>query len=216
MTIVYPIESQKDYTELKYSLRSIDKFIQKPYEVVVIGGKLPEWITNVTWVNLPDIPDKKLLSVRRKILASLAYCDEILFMNDDFYLTKQATSFPYYFNGDLKKCNNSGSKQVQTQLNILGKPTKSFDIHYPIIFRKDFIDIMENFADDCLIRSAYCNYLEIEGVQIQDCKFIKAMKPNDVHEVVKSSSLISTGNYSLKSVLPILKEMFPYKSIFEA
>lgn len=214
MTVVYPLASQSDYTELKFSLRSIDTYLSKPFEVVVIGEKIPDWLNNVTWIELPDVPNKKQLSVRRKILAALELSDDILFMNDDFYFLKPS-DIPYYSNGALKTYSYSGSKQLQVRLAELKKPAKHFDLHYPIVFKKDFVNIIENFPADCLIRSAYCNWLGIEGEQVSDCKFLRAPKPEVIQQAIQSKPFISTGEHSIKSILPTLLELFPQKSYFE-
>lgn len=214
MTVAYPLAAQFDYTELKFSLRSLDKYLPKPFEVVIIGEKIPDWINNVTWIQLPDIPGKRQLSVRRKILAALELADEILFMNDDFFFLRES-SIPYYVNGNLKSYPYAGSKQLQARLTELKKPTRHFDLHYPIIFKKDFREIIENFPADCLLRSAYCNWLNIDGEQITDCKFLKSTKPEIVKEAIKIKPFISTGEHSIKSILPVLLELFPNKSIFE-
>lgn len=214
MTVVYPLALQSDYTELKYSLRSIDTYLPKPFEVVIIGEKIPDWLNNVKWIQLPDVPNKKQLSVRRKILAALELSDEILFMNDDFFFLKHS-DIPYYVNGALKTYSYSGSKQLQVRLAELKKPSRHFDLHYPIIFRKNFVNILENFPADCLIRSAYCNYLGIEGEQISDCKFLRAPKPEAIQQAIETKPFISTGEHSIKSILPILLELFPKKSYFE-
>lgn len=214
MTVVYPLAAQPDYTELKFSLRSIDKYLPKPFEVVIIGEKIPDWINNVTWIQIPDIPGKRQLSVRRKILAGLELADEILFMNDDFIFLKES-SIPYFVNGSLKTYAYAGSRQLQARLAELKKPARHFDLHYPIIFRKDFREIIENFPSDCLLRSAYCNWLGIEGEQTTDCKFLKSTKPEIVKEAMETKPFISTGEHSIKSILPILLQRFTIKSRFE-
>ena len=102
MIVCYPLTTQLDYTELRYSLRSIEKYLQDVEEVIIVGDNLPDWINNVTQIILPDIKGKKQLSIRRKILAALNYTDEILFMNDDVYFLKPSNDFPYYYHGYLK------------------------------------------------------------------------------------------------------------------
>lgn len=215
MTIAYPLKSQKDYTELLYSLRSIEKHITPPYEIVIIGDTLPDWITNVTWINIPEIKTSKHLSVKRKILAALSQGEDIFYMNDDIYLLQDTDmNFPYYFNGDLKSNSYTGSKQLQLDLKAMGKPTKCFELHYPMVFKSDFTQIIQNFHPDTMIRSAYCNYLGIEGEQLGDCKFINSPKKDQLDKKL-SLPCISTGAHSLPGVLPVLREMFPMKSKFE-
>jgi hypothetical protein len=213
MTVVYPLANQSDYTELKYSLRSVDKFLS-PSEVIIVSERAPEWINNVTWIQLPDIHGRRQISVRKKILSAFEFATEILFMNDDFYFLRPVPA-GYYFDRDIKFYAYTGSKKLQEELRTLKKPSKNFDLHYPIVLKNDFKQVMENFSSDTLIRSAYCNYLEIQGEQIPDCKFLKAEKPEVIRAVVKERSFISTGPGSLKSVLPVLEELFPTKSRFE-
>jgi hypothetical protein len=213
MIVVYPLAAQLDYTELRYSIRSL-KFLTLPFEVVIIGNNLPDWITNVTNIELPDIPGRVQISVRRKIYAALEYAEEILFMNDDIYLLKDYGS-NYYWNGDIKQYTYTGARQAEKELIAMGKQTKNFDLHYPIVFKQDFKAVMENFTDDTLIRSAYCNYLGIEGVQIPDCKILTSKKSGIIKEIIKELPCFSTGIYSLSSALSILQELFPNPSKYE-
>lgn len=214
MTIVYPLTVQQDYTELKYSLRSIEKYLTD-FEVVIVGNMIPEWLTNVTQIELPDIPGKKQLSIKRKILAALEYSDEILFLNDDIYFTKTVTEFPYYYHGYLKHYSESGSKPLLKQLESINKPTKHWDGHMPIIYKQDFKEVSKNFSDECIIKSQYCNYLEIEGEFIPDCKLVRKTNLEEVRAFIADKSCFSTGVYSLNSALPILEKMFPSPSKYE-
>lgn len=216
MRIVYPLTFQNDYTELLYSLRSVERFIKKPYEVVIVGDLLPEWIINITHISLPDIPGKTVLSVRRKVLAALQYADDdIFFMNDDIYLLEPADkNFPYYSSGTLKGKGEAGAAQLLKQLTQLDKPVKYFG-HYPCIYKKDFGQVLENFNADCLTKSAYCNFVDAESVEVSDCKLLYAKPPGYVREFIKERPSFSTGVLSLKLALSVLEELFPDKSNFE-
>lgn len=216
MTVVYPLTAQLDYTELKFSLRSIKKYLLPPFEVVIVGDSLPDWITGVTQIELPDIPNKKQLSIRRKILAALEYAEEILFMNDDVYLLKTPASFPYYYHGMLKGYTESGSKPLEKQLIKLGKPALHYDGHFPLIYQREkFREASENFTEDCIIKSLYCNYHNIECVFSADCKIMKATRPEVIQEFIKDKPCFSTGVFSLASALPVLEKLYPNNSNFE-
>lgn len=215
MTVAYPLKKQKDYSELKFSLRSLDKFLPKPYEVLIIGDKLPDWINNVTQIRVGDTLSKKQLTIKYKIMAALIKSNEILFMNDDVMLTQEQDDFPYYFHGDLVSVGESGARVLRKQLVEKGKPTKNFDGHYPLIYRPCFFDIMENFTEDVVVKSAYCNWLEIEGVQIADNKFLNEKSEDEVKRFIKNRSSISTGVLSWPRVKPVVEEMFKGKSIYE-
>lgn len=215
MTVLYPLTVQLDYTELKYSLRSIEKYLKPPYEVVIVGDHVPEWLTNVTNIQLPDVKGKKQWSIRRKILAALEYAKEILFLNDDVYLLKPAETFPYYYSGTLKNYSESGSNQLYDQLLQKDKPVKNFDGHYPLIYDQRFKEVSENFSEECIIKSMYCNYLNIEGVEMSDCKLLNAKKPDYIKAFIRGEPAFSTGFYSFESVLPVLEELFPQPSKYE-
>lgn len=214
MIVTYPLTVQLEYSELKYSLRSIEKYLPA-CEVLIIGDMIPEWITNVTQIHLPDVPGRKQWSIRRKILAALEYADEILFMNDDIYFLQPATIFPYYFHGMLKNYSESGTQQLVKDLTRLHKPLKHFDGHMPIIYKQDFKEASKHFTEWCIIKSLYCNYFEIEGEFIADCKIFKAANSNDVRNFIKDKSCLSTGMYSVHRALSVLQELFPQKSKYE-
>ena len=211
MTIAYPLKSQSDYSELKYSLRSIERFY-RGNEVVIIGSKLPDWIDNVTWIRVEDIPNRKQLTIKYKILAALEYTDEIYFMNDDVFLLEPPT-FKYYYHGDLASVGESGARPLLQQLKSFGKPTKNFDGHYPLVYRNDFAKVLDNFAHDVIVKSAYCNYLGIEGELIPDNKIIS--KKTDVRQFMQDRNSISTGVTSWGIVQPVVTEVFKQKSCYE-
>lgn len=215
MVVVYPLTVQNDYTELRYSLRSIEKHLEPPFEVVIVGELIPTWINNVTVIDLPDLRGQNLYSVRRKVIAAMRYADEVFYMNDDIYLLEPADSgFPYYSSGLLEKKAEAGAKPLVAQLQALNKPTKYFG-HYPCIYRSDFTDIVNRFTNDCITKSAYCNFIEVETVEISDCKLLTSKKLGYIKEFIKDKPCFSTGIYSIKEALPVLQELFPYKSKFE-
>lgn len=215
MIVVYPLTLQNDYIELLFSLRSLDKYLKKPFEVVIVGDLLPGWINNVTQIELPDVKGQHLYSVRRKVIAALNYADEVFYMNDDIYLLQNAdANFPYYSSGLLDNKGESGAKPLVNQLRAFKKPTRYFG-HYPCIYRKDYTEIVNRFTNDCITKSAYCNFIEADTVEISDCKLITSKKPGYIREFIKDKPCFSTGMYSIKDALPVLNELFPEKSKFE-
>ncbi len=216
MTVAIPLRHQLDYTELKYCLRSVDKYLP-PVEVVLIGNSIPWWITGVTQIVLPDSNRSRNASVRRKILAVMEYVkDDIFYMNDDFYLLRPAdpAKFPYYTSGVIDHLGESGALQLAKELSELGKPTRYFG-HYPCIIKTDFRYLMENIHMDSINKSGYCNCIEPPTVEVSDCKINVQMRPAEVRAFIQNRSSFSTGERSLKSCLPILEELFPEKSRFE-
>lgn len=216
MTVCYPLTVQLDYTELRYSLRSIEKYLPSGFDVVIVGDHMPEWINNVTQLGVSDIKRQPNLSVRRKVVAALERYSEFLFFNDDIFLLQETGfHFPYYSSGTLKnKGGESGSRPLMLQLESLGKDIKYFG-HYPAFYKKDFTGILENFPAECLTKSAYCNYKEVMSIEATDCKIITPKKPDQVREFIKDRPCFSTGVHSLELAVPVLEELFPYPSKFE-
>src|SRR6478735_3971728 len=104
MIVVYPLAAQINNEELRYSLRSIEKYLKPPFEVVIIGDHVPDWLNNAAQIWIPDVKGQNQYSVRRKVMAALSYEKEIFFMNDDFYLLEKTDpkKFPFYSSGTLK------------------------------------------------------------------------------------------------------------------
>lgn len=212
--------------ELRYCLRSIEKHLTG-YRNIWIVGYLPKWVTGVKHIPATDETKNSDYNIMRKIeLSCLAgeISDSFLFMNDDHYLLSDfdAPTFPYYYSGTLeemyklrgsspygKKCRNT-----YNLLNSLSKSTKYFDVHTPIIYKKnEFLDSVAyqdwGMRQDTgfVIKSLYANSASIEGVEIQDCK-----SPN---LPLYSWKTYSTTPQVVEGVKNFLQRYFPDKSKYE-
>lgn len=100
ITFVYPLIKSKWNEEIKYSLRSLNKYFKDSFEIYIIGYK-PEYINNKNIKHIPFF-DSKEMSVASNSSAKLKIAREILnkpfiWIYDDVYLLKDS-----YLN-DLKK-----------------------------------------------------------------------------------------------------------------
>jgi hypothetical protein len=211
MTVMYPIVNQADYSELKYSLRSIEKWAD---EVIVVGSDLPEWITRITWIDVSDIVGKKQLSIRKKIISALEYKPEFLFLSDDVYLLTEPTK-DFYSSGTIRQIGEGGARQLADQLEAKGKPIKCFDVHCPIWYEKGKFKALEVFTSECIIKSMYGNFHDVESINMPDFKVNRKMTPAEIKEAIKSRPYFSTGPQGLQYALPVLQELWPSKSKFE-
>lgn len=216
MIVMIPLTNTLDYTEFRYALRSIEKHIPG-YEVVIVGEEMPDWITNITWLHVPDVRGRKQLSIKRKIVAALEYDPEILFMNDDIFLLEKTNpkNYPFYYYGILRGQTESGCSQLINELSEMKKETKHFDIHTPIVYKKDFIDAVEHFSSDTVIKSMYGNFYNIEGVLLKDLKIARPVAPEAIRQLIKDRPCFSTGMNGVRSAEVVLKELFPKQSSFE-
>ncbi len=216
MIIAIPLKKQHDNTELKFALRSIEKFIDDP-EVLIIGNDLPDWITNVTQIGLPDNVTKQC-SIKNKIMAAFSFAEEIFFTNDDIFLLKPTdpSTYPFYFKGNLRPSGESGTKTLVDNLKAMQLPFKHFDIHFPILYKKkEFIEAVEKFPHETIIKSMYCNYLKIEGTEVPDCKIMKEQTAAMIKQWIAEKPCFSTGVHSIKNSVKVLGELFPHPSKFE-
>lgn len=211
MDIMIPLKPQDDYTELKYTLRSIKKWAD---EVLIVGEDLPEWIKNVTWIPIKDIPGRKQLSIRKKIISALEYKKEFLFLSDDVYLLTEPKKV-FYSSGTLNQIGESGSKPLAQQLQAINKPIKCFDVHCPIFYEREKFKPLERFTGDCIIKSMYGNFHEVESVTMPDYKVNQKLTPEQIKLAISNRPYFSTGPQGLKYALPVLAELFPFKSKFE-
>lgn len=217
MVVCYLLQSQNDYTEFKYSLRSVDKYFIPPYEVYVVGDHVPGWLTNVTVLIIPDIQGRKQLTIKKKTYTALEIVDRVFLMHDDCYLLDHTNGedYPYYYQGSLVHNGESGARPLMQQLIQLKKQVKNFDIHQPLIFDRRFKDVFANFHSDVVVKSGYCNYLGIDGEPYIDLKVNRAMKQDDLERALIGRRYFSTGASGLGTAVPVLQKLFPEKSQFE-
>jgi hypothetical protein len=211
VTFMIPLFAQSDYTELRYVLRSVEKWAD---EVIIVGSEIPEWIKNITWIEVSDIKHKKQLSIRKKIISALEYKPEILFISDDVYLLQEPKKV-FYSSGTIKQVGESGARPLQGQLEAMNKPIKCFDVHSCIWYEREKFKALEVFTSDCILKSAYGNFHEVESVNMPDFKVNGKMTVEEIKSIIKNRPYFSTGPQGLKYALPVLQELWPVKSKFE-
>jgi hypothetical protein len=171
-----------DNEELRYSLRSVEKFFPGS-KVWVVGGK-PDWYVG-DFIAVPSGPDvfenvRKSLSA---IAANDSIPDDVVIMNDDFFFVESMESIPHYISGTLRdrimlnKTNGINSSYIRRLVQSYKhcKRFKSspldFDIHVPMPINKNNLKDVVN--DNIMWRSNYGNRFikDAETVKIKDVKF---------------------------------------------
>ena len=214
--------SHHDNIELLYSFRSIDKYLTGLDRVFIIG-ECPKWVKNV--IHIPYAETSKVSDVNIMDKLTVA-CREVeisetfLHINDDHFFLQpmDASKMPYYYFDTLqafiaRRGLDPYGRRVKNTLKLLlskNLPTKYFDIHYPIIYNKSlFLNTVTNqdWTDPFIIKSLYCNSLNIEG------EFAKDNKLNDPPRT--AMKVFSTMPRIKGSILQFLRANFPTKSRFE-
>lgn len=231
--VVIPLGNGSVYDdlELKYALRSVQQFLIG-YRRVYIIGELPIWCHNVVHIPWPDKSKYKQRNICGKVIRACdeaSVSDEFLFMNDDHYFTRvtDARTFPYYAHGTIESEIKRGVGEykralVNTLSALKDLSTWNFDVHYPIRYRKDhFLNLMTNHydwnvPDGYVIKSLYCNSLNIKPDVIQDCKVHDYLPQPMIEEIAASRPCLSTSNYAITNPMRrVLDKLYPEKSVYE-
>ena len=233
--IIYPyINSVWGGLELRYSLRSVEKYISGVRNVYIIGDK-PDWINNVIHVPSKHNPNihAKEKNICDKILLAFSLpdiTDNIAVFNDDHYICRDIdlVSLPYYYDKELSLKHGVNLNSYRMSINntveyLMNKnlPFLNYDIHIPILYKKtEFQDIMKN-ADwrkpyGYVIKSLYCNSMNIEGVKHPDLKIAWQVPFHRLRKMLEGKDFFSIGDRSIGVPMKkILELYFPDKSKFE-
>lgn len=230
--IVIPLNSKSCWAnnELRFTLRSIEQFLTGYRNVYIVGEK-PDWIRNV--IHIPfldkyDYPARNIMSKICRACEEQDLSDYFLFFNDDhFLLTKfHAPAFPYFYKGDLMQVKNLTRYQdtVDNTIKALiaeNKPTKDFDTHTPILYRKkEFVDVMGMFnwkvPHALCIKSLYCNMLGVKPVFEDDGKFSRSKDEEQLRHWFNKYKVFSIDDGALTHLLKVkFQQLYPLKSKYE-
>lgn len=218
--------------ELRYSLRSIQRFL-KGYNKVWIIGNVPRFpVRNLNYIAFLENGRYPSVNIKNKILTACRsehISDKFIFFNDDHFLLKEfeAQEFPYYYCGDLKDVRNATNymhtvENTVAALTAAGHPTKNFDTHTPIVYdKKLFKSIMAQYdwsvQHGLCIKSLYCNTLGMRGMYAEDGKMYRGKNEEQLRHWLSHHDIFSIGdeclNHLLKNRFPII---YPTKSKYES
>ena len=191
---VYILRSDQRFNrgeEIKYSLRSVEKYC-KPRKVFIVGG-FPNFIShrNAVWIKADDSFQNKLLNAKQKILIACKderISENFVLMNDDFFFLKETKEIKNYSLGTILRMAETHKTRGGYYFKAINKTRErliekgieepiSFEVHYPtVINKKKFIEIMSQFNKDepLLFRSVYYNTIGTKGVLTKDFKIYSA------------------------------------------
>lgn len=235
-SIVIPLAASKiNHLDLRFLLRSIEKYASNVQNVVIVGEK-PRWCTNVDVIPHSDASEEKWKerNIYRKLQAACIsdlVTGNFTMFNDDYILLDDfdVSDYPFYYKGSVTDSfiNNRFSKYRITMahtkkfLETRGFLDRNYDSHCPIIFNKEkflksFSDFDWNSPYGIGIKSVYCAVNRVDGVYMEDCKIIKKLSLPEIREKCDGRHVISFTDAPLKAGLKeYLEEKFPHKSVFE-
>lgn len=220
-----------DNTELRYSLRSLEKFGPN-IERVFIVGVCPAWLKDVIHIPSDNPGASRDMRIMNKVFLA---CDDkrmgesFLFMNDDHFLLKPFRPERFFFDTTLKEkiayMGEGAYKRavINTRKLLIanGKAAKHFDVHCPIayntrLFKKLRPHIDPSISGGYLIKSLYCNMYGIEGEFMPDLKVKHRQTLNNWEHALRGREWFSIGDGAIEGETGnVLQSLYPEKSRWE-
>lgn len=227
MTIVIPyIDDILSGVELRFALRSIEKYLTGWTNVVIIGTP-PEWYNGIYGDPFHDSRYRKQFNIYSKLLVacgSKQVTDNFIMWNDDHYLLKplDVSEINNWYDGYLKETinKNQGARYKETIANTLQiiPETLNYDIHTPCIYHKEtFKFLFSGRTDEICIKSYYFNStLRGCSSEMKDLKINQLLSKEAIKELIKDRLFLSTSTNGMKKpMIELLNELFPEPSRYE-
>lgn len=225
--------SKHDNFELRYSLRSLERYGRNVGRLFVIGER-PSWLQNV--VHIPYI-DRHCheRNIYEKLLIACNTAEisiDFLFWMDDIFLTESidCENYPVTHDRTLAEAiaprhRYDGYKlSLENSLNALTKnnlPTLHYDLHRPFTYNKEsFIGALGlvdwKRPNGHVIQSIYGNACGLPSTQMDDLKFNLPLPFDKIHEAVQGRHVFSVGDRAMTDVMKqFISEMYTQKSKYE-
>lgn len=218
--------------ELRYSLRTLERFVSGISRVVLVGENPGFLSEKVNYHQLQDVQGNKEYRISQKIMTACLnnwVGDDFLFLNDDFFFVKKinANNYPNYYKGNLKFSKNNGGyqKALSDTANYLTKieaTTYHFDVHTPIIYNKQkFIDLAPHFQESkkaiygFVVKSIYANIYQLPKKKYRDAKLNSLLELQDYERILKTNVFSCSDIGWRRGVAQYLKRTNPNPSKFE-
>ncbi len=212
MNVLYIYRESNWGKELKYSLRSVNKYVN-PDTVYVVGDEVPFDVVNI------KVPERRsryrdacnLLTIACKEIID----EELLLMHDDMFLLapyKRNLRYDGMLKDRIKGVGGERKEVFENTMPYLYEP-KNFALHYPLPFKVDLMRaICEWIPHPLSYMNAYGN-LDTHFVPLEskDCKFNPSLLTK---EFLQDMTCFSTYNED-DSFEDFLKSLYPKPSQYE-
>ncbi len=220
--------------ELRYALRSMGKYFLSLGKIYVVSETLPEWVTNVTFLEQGDLlPKNKDGNIINKILRACneaELSDNFLFWSDDQVLVKPLLGCelgPVANRGNIASYSGSRwrdrMKRTAEILKSRGHSQHHFDSHVPqLLDKQKFQEVMQSYDYESdigfCINTLYFNSIGAEPQSYQD--EVKASVENKccggVARKITGKTWLGYNDRGLENgVKEFLESCFPLQSQYE-
>ena len=212
--ILYAVRHGEVNAALRLSLRSLGNL---PHRRVFIAGFCPQWVRGVTVIETPRRANK-FDSIEENVRRGLRHPeigDEVVYMNDDFYITTPIDAVPVTHGGPIDQHN--GQQELKTRMRATKRalnetvlpscaPLLTYDgVHMPLPLELGVaITCMEMIPQGLLWRTWYGNLHGIGGEQVPNTKY------KGTHPVPTDlPTFLSTNAGGLKVLRKQLEDILP-------
>jgi hypothetical protein len=229
-----------DNNEIKYSLRSLQKYAKGIRNIYIIGEK-PDFLD---YSQVKHFPFEETSKRGNQNIAEKVYfastieelSDNFIFINDDHFLLKptQLDEIPYYAkNKTLRESVHPEQRfhwypriliNTDKVLSSQGYSTYHFDVHTPIVYNKQkFQEVYLHFKSEIetgagmVVKSMYSNYFGIQPIPYNDCKINKEVSYSRLTPYLEDKFVFSIGDEILRNgeFKQWMVDNYPNKSKFE-
>ena len=212
--VLYAVRHGEVNAALRLSLRSLANL---PHRRVFIAGFCPSWVRGVTVVETPRRANK-FDSIEENVRRGLAHPemgDEVIYMNDDFYVTRPVERVPVTHGGPVDQYN--GQQELKTRMRQTVRELRgtvrppcrdllTYDgVHMPLPLETGVaVTCLEMIPRACLWRTWYGNLHDIGGEQVPNTKYKGAHPPP-----TELPTFFSTNAGGLKVTRALLEDTLP-------
>jgi hypothetical protein len=234
MDVLYILGSGSPFNndELRYSLRSLEKNGVNVSRVIVVGENPGFLSENVEFYPCKEFSGNKEYRIAKKIewaCKKNIVKGDFFFCNDDFFFIKEfdLLTYPFYYKGCLSATAPNPHYNISLQntfkyLLKLGKSTKHFDVHTPIIYNSNnFLSLEKHWKISSLqnfgfvVKSIYSNIYGIEGEKYVDVKLSRLKTQADFARISKTNCISVSNAGWVNGVKDFITTKFPDKSKYE-
>ena len=242
MDILYVVGtgSKWDNNELRYSLRSIDKYGINIDRVFIVGTK-PDFVNNtIHYIPCGDPYPRKHKNILHKVIKAITTSDigrHFLISSDDHFYVRETdfANLPVYYRNEeipasykADKMNNYTRSLLDTRalLKKYGFPIYQTNPHCNTHFRTDYYERNKHIFDEAFaleyggeLNCIMGNIFIANGAvptPFNDSKLTKARTNAELKERLQDIECFSIGDKALKwGIQDYLTELFPHKSKYE-
>lgn len=204
MKIVIPLkDTPSAYPELKYCLRSIEKYY--PADVYIVS-KLKVKGTN--HIHYEDKTRNRYENVKQKVLKACEVLKEpFILMNDDMYFLEEP-DFPDWYDGTIEERigGNNMYMQMLRKTAELSKDGLNYSVHSPMVIDPELFQKVS--VEGLPFRNIYGSYSDREKREIKDPKMRTQKDHAQPDKFIKGLPFFSTSEFSLKMISEFMRKRF--------